>query len=200
MELLEMGKKQPQKIPVAAGVYPGSNHVTVVDEAGNVATILHSCMSLPWSSGLFSEGVSVCSGGAHFLRIMPGPGERGTCGVAPTIIFKDGKPVLPSGSPSVGLIENMLQNIVNILDFDIPIDESVHRPRFGGQYLGPGPMVEVDLDGPVRKGAEELGIAWELVNPWNFHLGSFEGILIDAATNETTACADPRRAGMAMAA
>jgi gamma-glutamyltranspeptidase/glutathione hydrolase len=200
VELLEMGKKQTQSVPVPAAVYPGSNHVTVVDEAGNVATVLHSCMSLPWSNGLFCEGITICSGGAHFLRIMPGPGERATCGVAPTIIFKDGEPILPSGSPSVGLIENMLQNIVNILDFDIPIEQSVHRPRFGGQYLGPGPMIEADLDESVRKAAAELGVTWELVNPWNFHLGSFEGIVIDPESGEACACADPRRAGMAIAA
>jgi gamma-glutamyltranspeptidase/glutathione hydrolase len=201
LDFLEMGKKQPDRVPVPAGVFPGSNHVTAVDAAGNVATILHSCMALPWSNGLFCEGVSICAGGGHFLRIMPGPGERATCYVAPNIVFRDGKPVLASGSPSVGLVENILQNIVNILDFGIPIDESVHRPRFGGQYRdGPGPMIEADLDESVRKGAEKLGISWDLVNPWNWHLGSFEGILVDPKSGEAAACADPRRAGMAMAA
>jgi gamma-glutamyltranspeptidase/glutathione hydrolase len=200
MDLLEMGKKQRQQVAVGTAVSPGSNHVTVVDGAGNVATILHSCMALPWSNGLFCEGVSICAGGGHFLRIMPGPGERATCYVAPNIVFKNGKPFLPSGSPSIGLIENILQNIVNIVEFGIPIDESVHRVRFGNQYAGSGPMIEADLDESVRKGAEDLGIVWDLVNPWNWHLGAFEGILIDPETGETSACADPRRAGIAMAA
>jgi gamma-glutamyltranspeptidase/glutathione hydrolase len=132
---------------------------------------------------------------------MPGPGERATCYVAPNIIFRDGKPILASGSPSIGAIESVLQNTVNLLDFGMRIDESVHRPRFGGQYpANPGPMIEADLDEAVRKGAEELGIIWDVVNPWYWHLGSFEGIWIDPKTGEASACADPRRAGMAMAA
>jgi gamma-glutamyltranspeptidase/glutathione hydrolase len=201
MEFLEMGKKQAERTAEPVPAYPGSNHVTVVDGSGNVATILHSCMALPWYNGLFCEGVSICAGGGHFLRIMPGPGERATCYVAPNIVFRDGRPILASGSPSVGLVENILQNTVNLLDFGVPIDESVHRPRFGGQYRdGPGPMIEADVDEAVRKGAEKLGISWDLVNPWNWHLGSFEGIWIDPETGEAAACADPRRAGLAMAA
>ncbi|MEO8450796.1 MAG: gamma-glutamyltransferase, partial [Gemmatimonadota bacterium] len=100
---------------------PGSNHVTVVDEPGNVATILHSVMALPWSNGLFVGGFGVAASGGHFLRVMPKPGDRASAYVAPNILFKDGKPVLASGSPSVGLIANILQNTVNILDFGIPI-------------------------------------------------------------------------------
>jgi hypothetical protein len=38
-----------------------------------------------------------------------------------------------------------------------------------------------------------------LVNPWNFHSGSYEGVHIDA-DGVASACADPRRTGMAVAA
>jgi hypothetical protein len=40
----------------------------------------------------------------------------------------------------------------------------------------------------------QLGI----FSPWHFHLGSFEGVLIDQETGELAACADPRRAGAAI--
>jgi gamma-glutamyltranspeptidase/glutathione hydrolase len=196
VELMKMGVAPAGPAPAA---YPGSNHVTAVDKSGNVATILHSCMALPWSNGLFCEGISICAGGGHFLRIMPGPGERATCYVAPTIIFRDGRPVLASGSPSVGLISNILQNTTNLLDFGLDIEDSVHRPRFGNKYLKPGPMIEADLNEDVRKDAEKRGQTFEVVNPWNFHCGSFEGIAIDPTTGEASACGDPRRAGQAMA-
>ena len=120
-KLLQMGvpKKATPQLP------PGSNHVTVVDGEGNVATIIHSCMSLPWSNGLFVRGVTIVAGGAHFFRIMPKPGYRATTYVAPNILYKNKKPILASGSPSVGLLANIIQNTTNILDFGIPIDESV---------------------------------------------------------------------------
>ena len=36
-----------------------------------------------------------------------------------------------AGSPSIGLIPNCVQNAVNILDFGMEIEASVHTPRFG---------------------------------------------------------------------
>ena len=196
-ELMQMNQT------VDAGPAPppaGSNHVTVVDADGNVATILHSCMSLPWSNGLFAGGVTVVAAGAHYMRVMPGPGDRISAYVCPNIVFDGERCVLASGSPSVSLLQNILQNTTNILDFGIPIGESVNRPRFGGgSYTSPGRLlVEVDLDEKVRDAAAKRGIAWDVVNPWNWHHGSFEGIFM-AADGTAHACGDPRRNAMALA-
>jgi gamma-glutamyltranspeptidase/glutathione hydrolase len=203
-ELLQMGNP----LPSAAGAAPpppaGSNHVTVVDAQGNVCTVLHSCMSLPWSNGLFAGGVSVCAAGAHFLRVMPKPGDRISAYVAPNLILRDGRPILASGSPSVSLLQAVVQNTVNLLDFGLRIEDSVHRPRFGGpSYSGAVPgrlMVEVDVAAAVRDAAAERGIGWEVVSPWSWQLGSFEGIWLDPATRELRACGDPRRTAQALPA
>ena len=56
--------------PVGSPPYPGSNHVTVVDAQGNVASILHSVMSLPWSNGLYVDGVSNSGDAMPSLRYM----------------------------------------------------------------------------------------------------------------------------------
>jgi gamma-glutamyltranspeptidase/glutathione hydrolase len=195
-ELLQMGNpNQPATPPPPVG----SNHITVADEVGNVATILHSCMSMPWSNGLFVDGISICAAGAHFFRVMPKLGHRISAYVAPNIVLKNGKPILASGSPSVGLLQNVLQNTVNILDFGIPIDESVLRPRFGGRSLTtPGAtMIEVDIDEKVRKAVAAKGIDFDVVNPWNWHHGAFEGIYVDPDTGMQRACGDPRRCSKA---
>jgi len=178
---------------------PGSNHVTVVDASGNVATVLHSCMALPWSNGLFVEGVSICASGGHFLRVMPKPGDRASAYVGPNMLFKNGKPILASGSPSVSLIANILQNTVNLLDFGIPIEDSIHRPRFGAAYPNPAQnMIEADVDEKIQQQIiAKGGVALDPVSPWYYHCGSFEGIYIDPATGVRSACGDPRRAGQA---
>lgn len=197
-ELLQMGH------PVTPAAEPpppaGSNHVTVVDAAGNVATILHSCMSYPWSNGLFAEGVSICAAGAHFLRVMPRPGHRISAYVAPNIFFRGDRPVLASGSPSVSLLQNILQNSLNILQFGVPVEESVNRPRFGGPSLTtPGAvLIEADFPETVREQVAERGVRFDVVNPWNWHHGSFEGIHL-AADGTRRACGDPRRCSMAEA-
>ena len=183
--------------------YPGSNHVTVADAEGNVCTILHSCMALPWQNGLFAHGINICAAGGHFLRVMPKPGDRISAYVAPNMVMRGGRPILASGSPSVGLLQNVLQNTLNLLDFGIDIEESVHRPRFGGPaWDAPVPgrtAIEVDLPEEVRKKAAERGITWDPVNPWNWLHGSFEGIWIDPDTREMSACGDPRRTSQALA-
>jgi gamma-glutamyltranspeptidase/glutathione hydrolase len=200
----ELMKMSQPKEPVAAP-YPGSNHVTVVDKDGNVASILHSVMSLPWTSGLYVDGVQLWAGAAHFLRVLPPAGGRGTCYVAPTIIFKDGKPVLTAGSPSIGLIQNIVQNTVNMLDFDVDIETSVHTPRFGApDYAAPPGAppaynIEVDIDEAIRAAVIARGLNLNVVNPWNFHSGSYEGVHI-ADDGTMSACGDPRRAGKALAA
>jgi gamma-glutamyltranspeptidase / glutathione hydrolase len=130
---------------------------------------------------------------------MPKPGHRASAYVAPNIIFKNGRPLLASGSPSVGLLANIVQNTINILDFGVPVEESVHLPRFGGRS-STNPrmtMIEADIDERLRQEVAARGVLLEVVNPWNFYLGSFEGIHIDQASGTLTACGDPRRAGQA---
>ncbi len=175
----------------------GSCHVTAVDAAGNVATILHSCMSLPWSNGLFVNGVTIVASGAHFNRVMPSPGERASVYVAPNMVMKNGKPVLVSGSPSASLLQNIVQNTTNMIDFGVPIHESVNRPRFGN--VNAALAVEADFRDDVRDAVRARGLPLAMVNPRNFAMGSFEGIWIDPATGRRSARGDPRRCSMAEA-
>lgn len=178
---------------------PGSNHLTVVDAKGNVATVLHSVMSLPWTNTLYVEGVSICAAVLHYSSGVPLPGERINARICPSIIFKNNKPVLSSGSPSVSLMENILQNTINILDHGMLPEKSVHLPRFGGYSLDkPGTfLIENDYALGIIEGLEKLELKFDKVRPWQWNLGSFEGIYIDPATGMRHACADPRRAGQA---
>jgi gamma-glutamyltranspeptidase / glutathione hydrolase len=197
MRMSEPGKDSPLQ---SAPPYPGSNHITVSDSHGNIATALHSVMSMPWSNGLVVDGVNIWAGGAHFLRQLPNPGDRATCYVAPHIVFnREGQPVLAGGSPSVGLIANCIQNALNILDFERDIETSVHLPRFGG-IASPSPLsvhCEIDFASPeMQHEMNGRGMRLDLISPWHYSSGSYEGIhfLPDAVAE---ACADPRRAGQA---
>jgi len=181
---------------------PGSCHVTAVDADGNVATLLHSCMSLPWTNGLFVGGHTIVASGAHFFRVMPGPGERATTYVAPNMVLKDGTPIIASGSPSGSLLQNIVQNYTNIFDFGMGIEESSNRPRFGNAYAAGGamfPAVEVDFPAATRDAANARGLGVGVVNQWNWGMGSFEAIYIDPDSGRRHACGDARRNAMAEA-
>jgi gamma-glutamyltranspeptidase / glutathione hydrolase len=193
-----MRATQPQRSliwpPSFSSPPPGSNHVTVVDGAGNVVTMLHSCLSDAFGNGLWSGGIHVCSAGGHFLRTMPAPGRRASVFVAPNIVFRDGRPFLASGSPSGALLQCIVQNVINIVDEQQDIGTSVHRPRFGNSR-GAGVMMEIDLGEELIEGVVARGLPVETVPPSYHPLGAFEGIVIDGT--RLHACADPRRTGAA---
>lgn len=178
---------------------PGSCHLTVVDADGNIATALHSTLSIPWVNGLFINGVSICGAGNHFLRTLPPPGARVSVLICPSILFRNGKPVIAGGSPSTSLLANLVQNITNIVDFGMSVDESVRRPTFGGLADNQGALsIEADIGEAHLKAVRRAGLSVELLNPWNFRHGAFEAICFENGV--ARACGDPRRTSSAMAA
>jgi gamma-glutamyltranspeptidase / glutathione hydrolase len=185
----------------APKIIPGSNHLTVIDAQGNVATVLHSVMALPWNNTLYVDGVSIASPIYHYAMGVPNGGERINARIGPHMFMKNGKPILAGGSPSVSLMENVLQTSINILDFGLPVEEAVHLPRFGGSSIkDPSKkLIERGYNPDVIKNIEKLGVSFDLVRQWQWHMGSYEGVYIDPVTNLRSACGDPRRASQAKA-
>ncbi|WP_208322012.1 gamma-glutamyltransferase [Paramicrobacterium chengjingii] len=189
---------------------PGTIHISVIDADNNVATLTHSHMASPWVNGLYAEGFQLSGGGSFFQRIMPQPGERATVYLAPSMVLRDGKPVIVSGSPSVSLVACVIQNLVNLIDFEMPIEHSVAEPRFGARphdpSLGwvPGTTLESGFSNTtlreVRKWAGANRLWLREIGPWNSMTGNFDGITIDPDTGMMRSCGDPRRMGIAMSA
>lgn len=188
---------------------PGTIHLSVVDADHNVATLTHSHMASPWVNGLYAEGFQLAGGGSFFQRVMPQPGERATIYLAPSMVLRDGKPVIASGSPSVSLVACVLQNLVNLMDFGMPIEQSVAEPRFGARPHDPslgwaaGTTVESGFSesvlAEVRRWAGHNRLWMREIGPWNSMTGNFDGITIDPETGVMRSCADPRRMGVAVA-
>ena len=63
------------------------------------------------------------------------PGKRMLSSMSPTIVAKDGKPYLITGSPGGStIITTVLQVIVNVVDFGMTIEDAVALPRFHHQW------------------------------------------------------------------
>ena len=195
--------------PSAAPPSPGTIHVSVLDAEGNAASLTHSHMASPWVNGLFAEGFQLSGGGSFFQRGMPWPGEKAAVYLAPTIVVRDGAPVVVCGSPSVSLVACVLQGLVRILDFGEPIERAVALPRFGVRphepaagWL-PGVTLEHGFDAGVAREFERRSRArgrWTRgLGPWHSLTGNFEAVTRDAATGFARSCADPRRNGAAEA-
>jgi gamma-glutamyltranspeptidase/glutathione hydrolase len=64
------------------------------------------------------------------------PGKRPLSSMTPTIVFKDGKPVLVLGTPGGSrIITTVLEVIVNFIDHGMPLQQAIDAPRIHHQWL-----------------------------------------------------------------
>jgi gamma-glutamyltranspeptidase / glutathione hydrolase len=139
----------------------GSNttHFSVVDSFGNAVSNTYT-LNFSYGVGLVAEGTGVllnnelddftaapgasnAFGLVGFEANLPGPGKRPLSSMSPTIVLKDGKPVLVTGSPGGSrIISAVMQVIVNVLDYHMDIAAAVAAPRVHHQWLPDAVRVE----------------------------------------------------------
>ena len=145
----------PQSAPAAGEI--GTTHVTATDAAGNIACITHT---LGAGSGVVTPGLGfIYNNSMRQFDPEPGransmaPGKARITAMCPTIVLKDGRPVLAAGAPGGDAIMSaVLQAISNVLDFGMTAVEAVSAPRIHCQ----GPLVYAE--GRVREDTvRELG-------------------------------------------
>ena len=83
-----------------------------------------------------APGASNAFGLACFEANLPGPGKRPLSSMSPTIVLKDGKPVLVTGTPGGSrIISAVLQVVVNVLDYKMDVAAAVAAPRVHHQWM-----------------------------------------------------------------
>ncbi len=133
--------------------YEGKNttHFSVIDRDGNAVSNTYT-LNFSYGVGLVADGTGVLlnnelddftakPGTANaydlvgFNANLPGPGKRPLSSMTPTIVLKDGKPFLITGSPGGSrIITAVLQVIANVIDFHMPVDKAVSAPRLHNQW------------------------------------------------------------------
>jgi gamma-glutamyltranspeptidase / glutathione hydrolase len=139
---------------LAATPREGSNttHFSVVDSFGNAVSNTYT-LNFSYGVGLVADGTGVllnnelddftaalgasnAYGLVGYEANLPGPGKRPLSSMSPTIVLKDGKPVLVTGSPGGSrIISTVLQVIVNVLDYHMDVAAAVAAPRLHHQWL-----------------------------------------------------------------
>ena len=112
---------------------PGTTHLTVADSEGNVVAVTHT---LGHGSGVIAPGLGFQYNGGGGFDLRPGrpnsaaPGKVRLSGMCPTIVLRDGSPVMALGSPgSNAIINAIVQVISNRVDFGMSPLEAVSVPR-----------------------------------------------------------------------
>jgi gamma-glutamyltranspeptidase/glutathione hydrolase len=117
---------------------PDTTHVSVADRDGTCVALTHS---LGMSSGVITPGLGFMYNNSMVnFNPLPGhrnsiaPGKGRTTGMSPTLVYRDGAPVLVVGAPGASrIITGVLQVILNVLDFGMSPAEAVLAPRFDCQ-------------------------------------------------------------------
>jgi gamma-glutamyltranspeptidase/glutathione hydrolase len=186
----------------------GSNttHFSVVDSHGNAVSNTYT-LNFSYGVGLVAEGTGVllnnelddftaapgasnAYGLVGFEANLPGPGKRPLSSMAPTIVLKDGKPVLVTGSPGGSrIISTVLQVIVNVLDYQMDIAAAVAAPRLHHQWLPDEVRVERGFADDTLAALKAMGHV--IVVP----LGQTSANSIAVTPNGLLGAPDPRTRG-----
>lgn len=129
-----------------------TTHYSVVDRLGNAVSNTYT-LNFSYGLGMVAEGTGVilnnelddftaAVGAANAYGLvgyeanLPGPGKRPLSSMSPTIVLKDGKPVLVTGTPGGSrIITGVLQVILNTIDHGMNAAAAVAAPRLHNQWL-----------------------------------------------------------------
>jgi gamma-glutamyltranspeptidase/glutathione hydrolase len=184
---------------------PSTTHFSIADSAGNAVSTTYT-LGADFGSGVMVEGTGFVLNNqmnnysheqaveaARKGRASPpnamAPGKRMLSTMMPTLVFKDGKPWLVTGTPGGStIIDTVLQVIVNVIDFDLNVAEATHQPRIfqaATDTLEVEPNFNPDTVAAFRAKGHSVKAAETM--------GSAQSIMIDKGL--FLGAADPRRPG-----
>ncbi|HVI97898.1 MAG TPA: gamma-glutamyltransferase [Sphingomonas sp.] len=197
---------------VSATEGTNTTHYSVVDKDGNAVAVTYTINYLfgvgkiAGDTGFFlnnemddftsKPGVPNSFGLVQGAANSVGPGKRPLSSMTPTILLKNGKAFMVTGSPGGStIITTVLQSIINVVDFGMNMQQAVDAPRFHHQWLPDVVMIDPHYLTPEKRAAlEAMGHHFRESSPW----GADEAILIDPKTGERQGANDRSRpAGLA---
>ncbi|WP_088323448.1 gamma-glutamyltransferase [Polaribacter tangerinus] len=119
------------------------------------------------------------------------PEKRMLSSMTPTIVSKNGKLKMVVGTPGGStIITSVLQNILNVIEYDMGMQESVNQPRFHHQWLPDVIRMEPNgFDTDVKNKLTSLG--YELLEKNSLIIGRVDAILV-LPNGKLEGGADPR--------
>ncbi|MCE3247419.1 MAG: ggt [Geminicoccaceae bacterium] len=185
---------------------PDTTHFSVVDEAGNAVANTYT-INFGYGTGLVAEGTGILlnnelddfsakpgvpnaygliGGDANAV----GPNRRPLSSMAPTIVLRDGRPFLVTGSPGgPRIITTTLQVILNVIDHGMNVAEATYAPRVHHQWLPDELRIEQGISPDTVRLLEQKGHKVALKEA----MGSTQSILL--SEQGLYGSSDPRTPG-----
>ena len=151
-----------------------TTHFSIVDGEGDAVANTYT-LNLPYGSGLVADGTGVllndelddfaaAPGAANAYDLIggdanaPGPSKRPLSSMSPTLVFRDGKVELVTGSPGGSrIITTVLQIIVNVIDHGLNVAEAENAPRAHDQLWPDELRIERGVSADTIRLLEAMG-------------------------------------------
>src|SRR5665213_660549 len=129
-----------------------TTHYSIVDAKGDAVSVTYTINALfgakvmAGDTGFFlndeMDDFTTKPGVPNLFGLVQGktnviaPGKRPLSSMSPTIVTKDGKPVMVLGSPGGSrIITTVMEIIINVIDHGMTLQEAVDAPRIHHQWL-----------------------------------------------------------------
>ena len=173
----------PDKAGISMEIKPGiaphegnnTTHYSIIDHWGNAVSVTYTLNSW-FGTKITAAGTGVLLnnemddftakvGVANSYGLMQGeanaiaPGKRPLSSMSPTIVTKDGKPLMVLGTPGGSrIITVVLLTMLNVIDYGMDMQQAVDAPRFHQQWLPDATNLETGaVSSETRKSLEGMG-------------------------------------------
>ena len=183
---IEIGQSKPVG-EVKPGMYletesHETTHFSVADADGNIVSSTYTLNST-FGSGVVIGGTGiVMNNEMDDFSAAPGipnqfnllgaeaneiaPNKRPLSSMTPTIVMKNNELFFTTGSPGGSrIISAVLQSILNIIDFDMNLEETTKARRIHHQWFPDILEVEYSLDNKTRKELEDMNYSIVITDP-----------------------------------
>jgi gamma-glutamyltranspeptidase/glutathione hydrolase len=191
----------------------GTAHLSTTDAAGNAVAITQT-INTRYGSGVTVPGTGILLNNEmdDFAKAPGEPnvyglidtqgrnaiqsGKRPLSSMTPTIVVKDGRTVLVTGSPGgPRIISTTLLSILNVVDYGMDVQQAVSVPRFHHQWVPDKLYVEPETTDDVVRALRRRG---HKVTVSDYRWSAAEAIMLDPQTGWHTGGSDPRTDGLAL--
>lgn len=176
MKDYEPGKAGNSKL-TGAGIIKESEettHLSVIDAEGNAVAVTTTLNDGYGSHTVVAGAGFILNNEMDDFSVKPGipnmygalgndknaiaPAKRMLSSMTPTIVLKNNDPYLVVGTPGGTTIPtSVFQTLVNILEFDMPVEDAVNKPKFHHQWSPDRIDIEKDFPEDVKKQLEAMG-------------------------------------------
>lgn len=183
---IEIGQSKPVG-EVKPGMYletesHETTHFSVADADGNIVSSTYTLNST-FGSGVVIKGTGiVMNNEMDDFSAAPGipnqfnllgaeaneiaPNKRPLSSMTPTIVMKNNELFFTTGSPGGSrIISAVLQSILNIIDFDMNLEETTKARRIHHQWFPDILEVEYFIDNKIRKELEDINYSIVITDP-----------------------------------